>query len=91
MNWYKKAQEFPPIAITSYDSYGNLGITFNGGKKYVYPDVSPYYYDYIKKFLKVKNYKKVQEILKNLSLSSPTSEEDKQVMLDQLYDEGYLT
>ena len=50
MNWYKTAQQPPtPIAIVSYNSYGELGISFNGGKKYVYPDVSPFYKEKIER------------------------------------------
>ncbi len=91
MNWFKQAQEYPPIAIVSYDSYGDLEVSFNGGKKYIYPDVNPYTYKQIQKLIKFKNYTKVQEMLKNLSANKPDPEEDKGQMLDQLYDEGYLT
>ena len=90
MNWYKKAQQIPPIAILSYNSYGDLAVSFNGGKRYVYPDVTPDDYNYMKNLLKVKNYKKVQEILKNMSANRPETEEDKQQMLNQLCDEGEL-
>ena len=92
MNWYKTTQQYNPIAIISYvPEYGELGISFNGGKKYIYPGVSPFIYNKIQTLLRVKNYKKVQKILKNLSDNRPDSEEDKQQMLDQLYDEGYLS
>ena len=44
MNWYKIAQQPAPIAITSYSTpIGELGISFNGGKRYIYYDVSPFY------------------------------------------------
>jgi hypothetical protein len=78
MNWYKRAQTFTPapITIVSYNSYGELGISFNGGKKYVYPNVSPYIYDNIKKLLKYKNYKKVQEMLQQLSVTQPEQKEN---------------
>ena len=60
------------------------------GKKYIYPDVNPYVYNKINTLLRVKNYKEVQKILKNLSINRPDTEEDKQQMLDQLYNEAYL-
>ena len=92
MNWYKTAQQYAPIAIISYiPGYGELGISFNGGKKYIYPKVNPPLYNKIENLLKFKNYKKVQQILKNISDNRPDSEEEKQQMLDQLYDEGYLS
>ena len=91
MNWYKTSQKYAPIAIISYiPEYGELGISFNGSKKYIYPGVTPFNYNEIQILLRVKNYKKVQKILKNLSANRPDSEEDKQQMLNQLYDEGYL-
>jgi len=91
MNWYKKAQQAPPIAITSYISaYGELGISFNGGQQYTYPDVSPFIYDKIKNLLKYKNYLKVQNMLKNLSAKNQETDRDKEQMLNQLYDEGHL-
>jgi len=91
MNWYKIAQQPAPIAIISYfASIGELGISFNGGKKYVYQDVSPFHYNKIMTLLRVKNYRAVQAILKNLSINRPDTEKEKQQMLQQLYDEGYL-
>ncbi len=84
MNWFKQAQQYSPIAIVSYDHDGNLGISFNGGKKYNYPDVSPFYYNKIQTLLKVKNYRKAQEILKNLSGNMLHTEEEKQQMLSEL-------
>ena len=90
MNWYKIAQQFAPIAITSYSKIGELGISFNGGKKYIYYNVSPFDYDKIRALLRVKNYREVQKILKNLSKNRHDTEEEKQQMLQQLYDEGYL-
>ena len=80
-----------PISIISYsDETGELGISFNSGKKYIYPNVSPFVFDKIEKLLKIKNYKEVQKMLKNLSDNQPDTEEDKQQMLNQLYEEGYL-
>ena len=91
MNWHKRAQKIAPISIISYiPSYEELGISFNGGKKYIYPNVNPFIYNQIRNLLKVKNYRKVQEILKNLSVKQKETNEDKKQMLDQLYDEGHL-
>ena len=84
MNWFKKAQQTPPIAIVSYDHDGNLGISFNGRKKYSYPDISQFYYNKIQTLLRVKNYKEVQKMLKNLSANRPHTEEEKQQMLSEL-------
>lgn len=69
MNWYKESQ-YSPISIVSYDSYGELGISFNGGKKYIYHNIPVYLYEKIKKLLEKKNYRAAEKILKNLS-SSP--------------------
>jgi hypothetical protein len=66
MNWYKLAQ-YAPIAIVSYNSYGELGISFNGGQKYTYPNVNPFLYEKIRNALRNKNYKAVAALLKRLS------------------------
>ena len=91
MNWYKNnkiAQEYPPIAILSYDKDSeDLAIAFNGITRYVYPNVTPDDFNYLDKLLKHQNYKKAQEVLKNISNNRP---DDKQLMLDQLYNEGHL-
>lgn len=90
MNWYKTSQSVP-IAISSYTpEYGELVVSFNGGKGYTYPGVSPFIYEKIRRLLSVKNYREVQNMLKNLSANREDTEEDKQQMLNQLYDEGYL-
>ena len=79
MNWFKQTQQAPPIAIVSYiPEYGELGISFRGSKKYVYSDVSPFLYEKINILLRVKNYKEVQKILKNLSAKATKIEEKKQ-------------
>jgi len=93
MNWYRTAQQVAPIAIISYfPNIGELGISFNGGKKYAYPNISPFLYDRINVLLRVKNYKKVSEILRNIS---PKKEEetsvDRDEMLDELYEKGLLS
>ena len=91
MNWYKIAQEYAPIGITSYDNNGNLGITFNGGKRYNYENVPPIVYDRIDSLLRKRNYSAAQEVLKNLSSKNKETEEDKQGMLNELYERGILT
>ncbi len=91
MNWYKKSQQVVPIAIVSYfPNIGELGISFNGGKKYVYPDISPFLYERIDILLRVKNYREVSKILRNISTKKEETQEDKDEMLDELYDRGYL-
>jgi len=87
MNWFKQAQQYTPITIVSYiPSYEELGISFNGGKKYVYPNVTPFIHNEIKRLLKYKNYNKVQKILKNLSANNPKNqEEDKDAIMNELF------
>ena len=92
-NWYKniKISQNIPISIVSYSPQtAELGISFNGGQKYVYPKVSPFVYNKIETLLRVKNYSKVQEVLKNLSANKPETQEDKDEMLNELYDRGIL-
>ncbi len=100
MNWYKKtAQEHDPIVITSYSSeIGELGISFNGGKTYRYLDVNPFTYMKIYKLLKVKNYKTVNKILKNISEGNKRkqltqrgyTEREEQEMINELINKGIL-
>lgn len=91
MNWFKQAQQYAPIAIVSYvPSSGELGIVFNGGKKYTYKNINPPNYEYIDSLLKNRNYRKAQEVLKSWSLKREETEEDKQEMLNELYDRGIL-
>ena len=91
MNWYKTAQNVAPITIVSYiPSYGELGISFNGSKKYIYEKINPRDYNYLENLLKNKNYKKAQEILRRWSLKNKETEGDKQEMVDELYERGYL-
>jgi hypothetical protein len=92
MNWYKISQQALPISIVSYvPSYGELGISFNGGKKYVYPKVSPHVYNKISILLSNKNYKKVQEMLKELSANNiPDTQEDREEIMEELYERGEL-
>lgn len=75
MNWYKIAYTPEPISIVSYNSYNELGISFNGGKKYIYPNVSPFFYEKIKKLLKRKNYSTVAKILKSFAVNKEIKEE----------------
>ncbi len=85
MNWYRTAQQIAPIAIVSYfPNIGELGISFNGGKKYVYLDISPFLYDRMNVLLRVKNYREVSKILRNLS---PKKEEETPADRDEMYDE----
>lgn len=93
MNWYRTAQQVTPIAIVSYfPNIGELGISFNGGKKYVYPNVSPYLYDRINVLLRVKNHREVSKILRNLSpKKEEETQEDRDEMLNELYDGGLLS
>ena len=91
-NWYKKAQQNIPIQIVSYiPEHEELGISFNSGKKYIYPNVTPFTYNRIQTLLKVKNYRAVQKILKNLSNNRPDTKEEKNEMLDELYNRGLLS
>ena len=92
MNWYKKSQEYAPIAITSYfPGTGELGISFNGGKIYKYIDINSFTYDKIYKLLKVKNYKTVNSILRTISEKNKKNEEEnREEILNELYERGYL-
>ena len=91
MNWYKIAQEYAPIGIVSYFS-GDLEISFNGGKKYTYENVPPVLYDRLDGLLRKGNYSAAQKILQNLSSKNDETEEDKQEMLNELYERasGYV-
>jgi len=74
MNWFKKAQTVP-IRVLSYNqSYGELKISFNGGKGYTYYGVSPYLYERIDRLLGHRNYRKVNEMLRNLVDNSQMGE-----------------
>ena len=78
MNWYKQAQ-FASIAITSCDqTWNELGISFNGGPAYTYPDVSPHLYEKIRKLLYRKNYSEVGKILNRLSKNTQQKDEPKE-------------
>jgi hypothetical protein len=82
MNWYKIAQTSdipppPPIRVVSYFpkiQEGELGISFNGGKKYVYPKVPNPLHERIERLLGKKNYKAVEKILRNLTPNKPKPE-----------------
>ena len=91
MNWFKQAQTYPPIAIVSYfPSYGELGISFNGGKKYTYYDINPDNHAYLKSLLKNKNYEVAESILRSWGKQNEETEEDKQEILNELYERGIL-
>ena len=66
MNWFKDSQLVRPIAITFYNSYGELGISFNGSKTYTYPNVPPPLYKKIQYLLKERNYPSAYRILQTL-------------------------
>jgi hypothetical protein len=90
MNWYKTAQEYPPIAIASYNSYGELVIIFNGMRRYVYTNIVPDNYNKIKSLLDNKNYTAAQKLLSVWGTKNKETEEDREEMLTELYDRGYL-
>ena len=91
MNWYKKAQNIKPISITSYTHIGELGISFSGGKTYIYPDVSPFLYEKISTLLRVKNFREVSKILRRISENSKNNEEkEREEILNDLYERGIL-
>ena len=91
MNWFKTAQQYPPIAIVSYTKdYGELGISFNGGKKYVYENINPMDYNRIDTLLRHRNYSAAQKLLQSWSQKKKETEEDRQGMLDELYERGIL-
>ncbi len=91
MNWYKKSQEIKPISIISYNHIGELGISFNGGKTYIYPDVSPFLYEKINILLRVKNFREVSRILRKVSENSKENKEkEREEILNDLYDRGIL-
>ncbi len=90
MNWYKIAQEYAPIGIVSYDDYGELGISFNGGKKYIYENINPKDYEYLDSLLRNRNYSKAQSILQVWSSRRKETKEDKQEMLNELYEREIL-
>jgi vancomycin permeability regulator SanA len=69
MNWFKFSQ-FAPISIVSYNNYGELGIVFDGGKKYIYNNVNPYLYEKIRTALRHKNYKAIEYLLRKLSVKN---------------------
>ncbi len=91
MNWYKKSQEIKPIAIILYNQIGELGISFSGGKTYIYPGVSPFLYEKISILLRVKNYREVSKILRRISENSKKDEEkEREEILNDLYERGIL-
>jgi len=82
----KKAQQYVPIAIVNYDKeYGFLEISFNGSKKYPYENINWDNYIHLRGLLDNRNYKAAQKLL-----SGWHPKEDKESMLDQLYEEGHL-
>lgn len=96
MNWFKMSQYNPvvPMQISSYDyTYNRLYVLFRGKGPYMYPNVSPFIYNKITTLLRHRNYSSVKAILDKLSLTKNPpdhSKEEKEDMLNQLYEEGYL-
>ena len=90
MNWYKIAKQYATIAIVSYSYDGTLGIVFNGGKKYIYENINIDNYGYLNSLLKNRNYRKAQEILKSWSSKNEETDEDRQEILNELYDRDIL-
>jgi len=93
MNWYKKAQQrIYPIMIAFYNhSTGDLGVSYNGGKTYVYPNISPYQKEYLEKLLGVKNYSTVSKFLKGITPKGNNVEQhDKNETMEELHNRGIL-
>ena len=90
MNWYKiSQQQFAPIAIVSY--FGDeLGISFNGGKKYVYDNINQDNHDDLEFLLKKHNYRAAEEKIRSWRPKQEETEEDRQEMLNELYERGIL-
>lgn len=96
MNWYRIAQQVAPISVVSYfPSIGELGISFKGSRTYIYPNVSPFLYDRINVLLRVKNHREVSKILRNLSVKKEEvpeeTQQDRDEMLDEVYERGFLS
>ena len=96
MNWFRLAQYNPivPIIISSYDyTYNILRVLYRGQGPYEYPDVSPHIYNKIQNLLRYRNYSAAKKILDRLSSSKvpeKETEEEKQEMLNELYERGFL-
>ena len=100
MNWYKKvqltnkiklSQTNIPIDIYSYnETHGELKILFNDKGPYTYHNVNPFIYNKIKYLLSKRNYSTASKILRNISKNTPHTEEEKNEMLNELYERGIL-
>lgn len=99
MNWYKQAGM--NLQYLSHDSYGNMRILVNG-TPYTFYDVSPYWRDKIKWMIEKSNIphakiyhqhiKQFSDPKRHKELNPPQdhTEEEKNQMMDQLVNEGYL-
>lgn len=96
MSWFKKCQYNPvvPIQISSYNyTYNLLKVLYRGQGPYEYPNVSPFIYNKIANLLRYRNYRAAKKILDNLSPvknKNDYTEEEKNQMLDELYERGFL-
>ena len=88
MNWYKIAQAYPSIAIASYNSYGDLAIIFEGVRREVYENISPDRFGHLKSLLSHKNYSDAARLIDGWK--EKETEADRNEMLTELYDRGYL-
>jgi hypothetical protein len=84
----KMAQTYPSIAIAAYNNYGELVIIFEGVRREVYENVSPDTFGYLKSLLSHKNFKDAAILIDGLKKRE--TEEDRNEMLTELYDRGYL-
>ena len=97
MNWYKESQSVPIqwLSFSQYpgDVYGEMGISFNGGQKYIYKDVSFDESEKIRKLLRNKNYSFVNKLLRNISdrQKKEDTKEDKEEILNELYEREILS
>jgi hypothetical protein len=98
MSWYKIAKLV--LDFLSYDSYGNFNVSING-KKYTYYNVSPFFAEKYKWMIEnsprshgkvLEGLKKFRDTEKHNQLNPPVDDtnEEKQQMLEELYDKGYL-
>lgn len=88
----KKSQTDSPIDIYSYNKTDEeLKILFKNKGPYTYYNVNPDMYNKIKYLINKKNYHAVNKILRNISKNTPYTEKEKEEMLNQLYEEGYLS
>ena len=99
MNWYKKAKG-PILDFLSHNSYGELRISINGNS-YTYYGVSPYWANKLKWMIEKSNIPSgiiIQRLkkfsdpkkYKELNPSTGHSTEEKQEIMNELYERGIL-